>query len=63
MKQQELVAQSGDVFIELWKAIEKQELDLMAVEEQIQQFLNRIGDLILQKMLNAVSEPFIENHV
>ncbi|HUV08930.1 MAG TPA: hypothetical protein VMX75_14455 [Spirochaetia bacterium] len=54
---------SGDAFHELPKAIENQNLDSMAVQERIQQFLGRIGELMLQEVLEGVGSLFTENRV
>jgi hypothetical protein len=47
----------------LSKAVDQQGLGLKEVEERILQFVNRIGDLMLQEVLEGVSEPFTENRV
>ena len=54
MKLQEFVAQSADLVNELSRAIENKDLGLKEVEEKIQRFLNRIGDLMLQDGVTAV---------
>ena len=63
MKLQEFVAQSADLVNELSRAIENKDLGLKEVEEKIQRFLNRIGDLMLQEVLDGITEPFTENRV
>jgi len=61
MKLQEFVAQSADLVNELSKAIENREIGLKEVEERILLFVNRIGDLMVQEVLEGVREPFTEN--
>ncbi len=63
MKLQQFVAQSGEVVNELSRAIENQDLGLKKVEERIQQFLNRIGDLMVQEVLDGVKDPFTKNRI
>lgn len=63
MKLQEFVAQSAELVNELSRAIENREIGLKEVEERILQFVNRIGDLMVQEVLEAVREPFAENRV
>jgi hypothetical protein len=60
---QEFVAQSSEVVNELSRAIENRQIGLKEVEERILQFVNRIGDLMVQEVLEGVSEPFTENRV
>ena len=47
MKLQDFVAQSADLVNALSRAIENQDLGLKEVEERIQQFLNRVCDLLV----------------
>lgn len=63
MELQELVVQRGDVVNELSRTLENQQMGLKEVEERVQQYLNRIGDLMLQEVLEGVREPFTENRV
>jgi hypothetical protein len=63
MELQEFVVQSGEVVNELSRAIENRQIGLRKVEERILQFINRIGDLMVQEVLEGVSEPFSENRV
>jgi len=63
MKLQEFVAQSGEIVNELSAAIENEQMGLKEVEERILQFLNRIGGLMVQEVVERVGEPFIENRV
>jgi hypothetical protein len=63
MELQEFVAQSSEVVNELSRAIENRQIGLKEVEERILQFINRIGDLMVQEVLEGVSEPFTENRV
>ena len=63
MKLQEFVAQSSEVVNELSRAIENREMGLKEVEERVLRFVNRIGDLMVQEVLDGVNEPFTENRV
>ncbi|MBT8406475.1 MAG: UPF0236 family protein [Deltaproteobacteria bacterium] len=63
MELQEFVAQSSEIVNELSRAIEKRQIGLKEVEERILQFINRIGDLMVQEVLEGISEPFTENRV
>ena len=63
MKLQQLVAQSADVVNELSKAIEDRQIGLKEVEERILQFVNNIGDLMVQEVIEGVKEPVTENRV
>ena len=63
MELQEFVAQSGEVVNELSRAIENRQIGLKEVEERILQFVNRIGDLMVQEVLEGINEPFTENRV
>jgi hypothetical protein len=63
MELKEFVAQSSEIVNELSRAIENREIGLKEVEERILQFVNRIGDLMVQEVLEGVSEPFTENRV
>ena len=63
MKLQEFVAQSSELVNELSEAIENQQIGLKEVEEKILQFINRIGDLMVQEVVEGVSEPIRENRV
>lgn len=63
MELQEFVAQSSEVVNELSRAIENQQIGMKEVEERILEFINRIGDLMVQEVLEGVGEPFTENRV
>ena len=63
MELQEFVSQSSEVVNELSRAIENREIGLKEVEERILQFVNRMGDLMVQEVLEGVGEPFTENRV
>ena len=63
MKLQEFVAQSSEVVNELSRAIENREMGLKEVEERVLRFVNRIGDLMVQEVLDGVNEPVTENRV
>ena len=57
MELQEFVAQSGEVVNELSRAIENRQIGLKEVEERILQFVNRIGDLMVQEVLEGINKP------
>jgi hypothetical protein len=63
MELQEFVAQSSEIVNELSRAIEDRQIGLKEVEERILRFVNRIGDLMMQEVLEGISEPFSENRV
>ena len=63
MELQVLVAQAGELVNELSRAVEQQGIGLKEVEERILEYVNRIGDLLVQEVLERVSEPFTENRV
>jgi hypothetical protein len=63
MELREFVAQSSEIVNELSRAIEDREIGLKEVEERILQFVNRIGDLMVQEVLEGISEPVTENRV
>ncbi len=63
MELREFVAQSSEIVNELSRAIENREIGLKEVEERILQYINRIGNLMVQEVLEEVSEPFSENRV
>lgn len=63
MELQEFVAQSSEIVNELSRAIENRQMGLKEMEERILQFINRIGDLMMQEVLEGISEPFTENRV
>lgn len=59
----ELARQSTELIEQLADAIEQQGLGLKEVEERIQQYLNRLGALMVQEVVNGVAEPISENRV
>jgi hypothetical protein len=63
MEVQEFVAQSSEVVNELSRAIENRQIGLKEMEERILQYTNRIGDLMVQEVLEGIKEPFTENRV
>ena len=63
MELQEFIAQSSEVVNELSRAIKNRKIGLREVEERILQFVNRMGDLMVQKVLEGVNELFTENRV
>lgn len=63
MNLQEVVVQGGQLVNELAEAIERQGIGLKEAEERILQFVNRVGELLLQEVVERVAEPFTENRV
>ena len=63
MKLQEFVVQSSELVNELSEAIENQQIGLKEVEERILVFVNKIGDLMVQKVVEKVGDPLTENRV
>ena len=63
MKLQEFLPRSSDLVNELSEAIENQQIGMKEVEERILQFVNRIGDLMVQEVLEGVKKPLIEKRV
>lgn len=58
-----LVAQGGELVNELSRAVDQSGMGLKEVEKRILEFVNRIGDLMVQEVVEAISEPFSENRV
>jgi hypothetical protein len=54
MELREFVVQSSEVVNELSRAIENRQMGLKEVEERILQFVNRIGDMMVQEVLEGV---------
>ena len=63
MNLQELVVQGSKLVNELSEAIERQGIGLKEVEERILSFVNQVGDLLVQEVVERVAEPFTENRV
>ena len=63
MDLKELVTQSAELVNELSRAVEQQGMGLKEGEERILAFVSRIGDLMVQEVLEGVSEPLSENRV
>jgi len=63
MKIEEMVLRAADIVNELSEAIENRQIGLKEVEERILEYVNRIGDLMVQEVLEGVGEPFSENRV
>jgi len=63
MKLQEFLSRSSDFVNELSEAIENEQIGLKEVEERILRFVNRIGELMVQEVMDGVKEPFTENRV
>lgn len=63
MNLQELVVQGSKLVNELAEAIERQGIGLKEVEERILSFVNQVGDLLVQEVVERVAEPCTENRV
>jgi hypothetical protein len=59
----ELAAGSTALIEELSEAIEREGIGLKEVEERIQAYLNRLGSLLEQEVVDRVGEPVGENRV
>ena len=53
MKLDQFVTQSTELVNELSEAIENQQIGLKEVEEKVLQYINRIGDLIVKRLLRG----------
>jgi hypothetical protein len=63
MELREVIAQGGELVNELSEAVDQRRLGLKEVEERILEFVNRIGELLVQEVVEKVNEPFSENRV
>ncbi len=63
MKIKELVLQGSEIVNELARAIEEHGIGLKEVEERILEYVNKIGGLMVQEVVDRVSEPLFENRV
>ena len=63
MKIEELLLKGMEVVNELVEAIENRGMGLKEVEERILEYVNQIGGLMLQEVVEGVKEPFEENRV
>ena len=61
MKIEELLLSSDDLVNELVEGINLSEMSLKEVEERILQFLNRIGQIMTDDVVEKVKEPTVEN--
>jgi hypothetical protein len=63
MKIEEMVLRAGEIVNELTKAIEDRGMGLKEVEERILEYVNQVGGLMVQEVLEGVREPVVENRV
>lgn len=63
MEPRELIAVGGGTSQRSVGGVDEGWLRLKEVEERILEFVNRIGDLMVQEVLEGVSEPFSDNRV
>ena len=63
MKLNELILQGSEIVNELSKAIEDRRIGLKEVEERILEYVNRIGALMVEEVVEGVREPHYENRV
>jgi hypothetical protein len=63
MKIKELVLQGVEIVNELAEAIEDRGIGLKEVEERILEYVNQIGGLMVQEVVDRVKEPHVENRV
>ena len=63
MKIRELVLQGLEIFNELSEAIEDRGIGLKEVEERILEYVNQIGSLMVEEVVDRVREPHFENRV
>ncbi len=59
----EVASGSTELVSEIVEAIERQGIGLKEAEERIQQYLNRLGDLMVQEVVDRVADPISENRV
>ncbi|NIM45228.1 MAG: hypothetical protein GTO54_06280, partial [Nitrososphaeria archaeon] len=63
MKIEEMVLRGAEIVNELAEAIEDRGIGLKEVEERILEYLNQIGGLMVQEVVERVVEPCVENRV
>ena len=63
MKIEEMVLRGGEIVNELAEAIENRGIGLKEVEERILEYVNQIGALMVQEVVDRVREPCVENRV
>jgi hypothetical protein len=63
MEIKELLFQGMELVNELAKAIEVRGIGLEEVEERILEYVNRIGALMVQEVVDRAKEPLVENRV
>lgn len=63
MELKEVIAHGAELVNELSAAVDQGRMGLKEVEERILEFVNRIGDLMVQEVVESISEPFSENRV
>ncbi len=59
----ELATGSTELIGQLAEAVRKEGIRLKEVEERIQQYLNQLGSLMVQEVVEQVHEPIAENRV
>lgn len=63
MKIKELILQSEEIIKRLSEGINKGGINLKYVEEEILRYVNKIGDLMVDEVVERVEEPVYENRV
>jgi hypothetical protein len=61
VKAVELVQRCGEVVNELKEAMERDRLGLVEIEKRVLEFVNSIGSLMLQEVVEGAREPLMEN--
>ncbi len=60
---QEVITRSGCLVNELVQAIEERRLGLKEAEQRIVEFVNQLGSLLVQEVVEGVAEPVMENRL
>ena len=63
MKIEEMVLRAAEIVNDLAQAIEDRGIGLKEVEERILEYVNQIGGLMVQEVVDRVAEPLVENRV
>ena len=63
MKSHELVASAEQVVKELSRRVNKGQIGLQGAEQRIVEFVNWVGDLMLQEVVEGVEEPTRANRI
>jgi hypothetical protein len=61
VKAEELVQRCGEVVNELKEVMERERLGLIEIEKRLLEFVNAIGSLMLQEVVEAAAEPLLDN--